>query len=396
MLTRGFRIGRLFGIDIRLDWSWALIFLLLTWNLVAVFARWHPDWSPVETALVAALASIIFFACVLLHELAHSAVATGFGMRVRGITLFLFGGVSNIEREPPTAKAELFIAIVGPLTSVVLGVIFLVLAGASVHGIDFSQSPRAIVGSLGPATTLLLWLGPMNVFVGLFNCIPAFPLDGGRVLRAILWLVTGSLRKATRAASFVGQLVAWAFVGLGVAMTFGLRIPFFGTGFIGGLWLAAIGWFLHGAALASYRGLVVREALEGIPVSRVMRTNVPFIEGSLPVSSLVHMLVTGPDRVLPVVRGEDLIGFAGLADVRRIDRDRWEATPVSSIATPLAEWTTFAPSDDLAAAFDRLVRRGVEQAPVMQDGRVVGMLFVQDVARWLEMQSDPGLRFSRA
>src|SRR5262249_12433427 len=207
------RIGRLFGIDLRVDWSWVFIFVLLTWNLVAVFSRWHPDWTPVEALVIAACASLLFFGCVLLHELAHSLVAMRYGVQVRSITLFLFGGVSNIEQEPPSAKAEFLIAIVGPITSIALGILALVLASLAMTT-SMTNAGDAIdaFARLGPVATLLAWLGPINVTIGIFNLIPGFPLDGGRVLRSIFWAASGDLRRSTRWASAVGQAIGWFFI----------------------------------------------------------------------------------------------------------------------------------------------------------------------------------------
>jgi Zn-dependent protease len=248
-----FRIGRLFGIDIRVDWSWVFIFLLMTWNLSSVFSQLHGDWPPAEPIGVALVASLLFFGCILAHEFAHSLVAMRFGLRVRSITLFLFGGVSNIEQEPTSAKAEFWTAVVGPLTSILLGVGFTVLAGVisavELRGVETVQTA---IAQLGPVPTLLAWLGPINLVIGIFNLIPAFPLDGGRVLRAIFWGVSGDLRIATLRASAIGQLIGWFFIVAGIAMTFGVKVPFFGEGVASGLWLAFVGWFVRsGAAHAS-------------------------------------------------------------------------------------------------------------------------------------------------
>jgi Zn-dependent protease len=209
----GFRIGKVFGIDIRIAWSWVFIFVLLTWNLSAVFSGWHPAWPILESTGIALTASLLFFGCILLHELAHSVVAMGFGVRVRSITLFLFGGVSNIEREPPSPKAEFLTAIVGPITSILLGFGFL-LAASLTTAVSLKDTGAALSGfaQLGPLETLLVWLGPINIIIGVFNMIPAFPLDGGRVLRSILWGLGGDLRLSTRRVSSIGQTFGWLFI----------------------------------------------------------------------------------------------------------------------------------------------------------------------------------------
>jgi Zn-dependent protease len=248
-----FRIGRLLGIDIRVDWGWVFIALLMTWNLTTVFSQWHATWPFPESVGVAALASLLFFGCVLLHELAHSAVAMRFGLRVRNITLFLLGGVSNIEHEPSSATAEFSMAVVGPLTSVAVGVFLVLLAGVMSPVAVRNLDVQATMARLGPLATLLAWLGPINIVIGVFNLIPAFPLDGGRVLRAILWGLSGDLRFATVAASAVGQMIGWFFILTGIAMTFGARIPLLGAGVGNGLWLAFVGWFIHSASSQAYR-----------------------------------------------------------------------------------------------------------------------------------------------
>lgn len=252
----GFHIGKWFGIDIEVDWSWVFIFVLMTLNLRSAFSVWHPDWPPAECFGVAAVASVLFFGCILLHELAHSLVARRFGLRVRSITLFLFGGVSNIEREPRSAGAEFLTAIVGPLTSIALGGVFIVIAAAiASHSVESANDVERVIARLGPGATLVAWLGPVNLGIGIFNLVPAFPLDGGRVLRSILWGASRDVRFATLASSAVGQAIAWLFIGAGIAMVFGVRLPVLGGGATNGLWLAFVGWFLHGAAAQAYRRL---------------------------------------------------------------------------------------------------------------------------------------------
>ena len=196
MNTQSTRVGRLFGIDLRIDWSWVFVFILLTWNLVAVFTMWHPEWTPAAPFWWPLAAAVLFFVCILLHELAHSLVAMAHGTRVRSITLFLFGGVSDIEREPSSPSAELLTAVVGPLASILLGLVFLLLAtGMTAASMSGATSAWDVFGRLGPMGTLLAWLGPVNLMIGVFNLVPAFPLDGGRILRAILWAVTRDFAK---------------------------------------------------------------------------------------------------------------------------------------------------------------------------------------------------------
>jgi Zn-dependent protease/CBS domain-containing protein len=389
---RGFRIGRAFGIELRADWSWVVIFVLLTWNLVAVFSQWHADWAPVGVFVVALCASLVFFGCILLHELAHSIVAKSYGVPVRSITLFLFGGVSNIEREPPSAKAELFTAIVGPLVSLALGLAFAGAVAVFTHippgggddGVDaFAQ--------LGPIGTLFAWLAPVNIVIGLFNLIPGFPLDGGRVLRAILWHHGQDLRSATITAAGVGRAIGWLFIGLGILMTFGTQVPVFGTGVAGGIWLALIGWFLHGAAMQATARLALDDALAGMTVDQLMRHHGPIAAPDMTIAQLVYEhLVQGDDRALPVLWDDGtLAGLVSFSDVRRVSTEQWGTTTVRAIMRRSDQLALAEPYEPLAKAFERLALRDVNQLPVVVDRRLVGMLRRHDVARWIELAWRP-------
>jgi len=270
-IRRGVRLGKLFDIEIEIDSSWFFVFALVTWNLWTGFSQWHPDWSVALDATTALAASLLFFASVLAHELAHSLVARRRGLPVHSITLFFFGGVSNLQREPESPATEFVMAIVGPLTSLFLGFLFLALGSTAAGGVQPAlDDPVNALAHLSPLSTLLLWLGQVNILVGLFNMVPAFPLDGGRVFRSLLWGATKDLPRATKWAVKLSHLIAWSFMIAGVAMIFGARVPFFGSGFIGGIWIAMIGWFLRGAAVSSSRQLVVSDPLDGVGISRVM------------------------------------------------------------------------------------------------------------------------------
>src|SRR5215216_1717826 len=194
---KGFHLGRLLGIDIHVDWSWLLIFALVSWSLSATFGQIHPAWSAEMRWGMAMLAALLFFVSVLAHELAHSLAALARGVPVHGITLFMFGGVSNIQREPSSPAEELVITIVGPLTSLFLGAVFLVI-GAGGYMVDGPINASSLLARLQPLNTILAWLGSVNIMVGFFNLIPAFPLDGGRIIRALIWAVVGNVRSATR------------------------------------------------------------------------------------------------------------------------------------------------------------------------------------------------------
>jgi Zn-dependent protease len=387
-MRSGFRLGRIAGIEVHIDWSLLIVFILISSSLAfGLFPAWHPDWSAGLSWAVALAAAVLFFSSVLTHELAHALVGRVQGVVVRRITLFVFGGIAQMTREPHSWRAELWIAIAGPVASLGLAVVCLLAALALGGDISVSaEDPRRVFAGLGVLPTLLLWLGHVNVILALFNLVPGFPLDGGRVLRAALWGLTGNLHKATRWASGAGQGVAWLLIGLGLSMMFGLRVPFFGTGPIAGLWLAFIGWFLNNAALVSYRQLLIREALEDVPVSRLMLTRFAAVAPDLPVSALVEEYVLRSEqRAFPVLEQERLIGMVCLHDVRTLNRAAWQATTVREIMTPLERVTWVTPRDDALEVLAILAQRDVNQLPVMEDGRLIGLVRREDILKWLSL-----------
>jgi Zn-dependent protease/CBS domain-containing protein len=398
MIGSGFRIGRLFGISIRVDWSWLFILVLITWNLTTIFGQVHPEWGASLNWGLALLAALLFFGSVLAHELAHSLVAKSQGLPVRNIVLFLFGGVSNIQREPGSPKDEFLMAIAGPATSLVLGVIMLLIGAGSLITAGQLGQPDMIMRNLSPINTILLWLGSVNLILAIFNLIPGFPLDGGRVLRSILWAITNNLRRATRLASFVGQAIAWIMIVAGISMAFGVRIPFFGTGLISGLWLAFIGWFLNSAAVQSYQQIEIQDILEGVPVSRLMRQNPPTVEPYCTISDLVHTHVMGTDdQAFPVMQQGHLVGIVTLDDIRRVPRTDWDSELVQEVMTPSQKLVTTAPNEDASQALEKLIQRDVRQLPVVvpssasSSPELLGLLRRRDIMRWLQLHSDhPG------
>jgi Zn-dependent protease/CBS domain-containing protein len=389
-MDKGFRVGKILGININIDWSWLFIVLLVTWNLATAFSQTHPNWGPGLRWGTAMAASLLFFASVLAHELAHSLMARAQGMSVRDITLFLFGGVSNIQRHPPSPSAEFLLTIVGPITSLVLGVIFIVLSGLSTAVLGTAISdPKQAVAQLGPLTTLLLWLGPVNILVGVFNLIPGFPLDGGRLVRSILWAITEDLRRATRWASRLGQAIAWAMIILGISMIFGLEVPFLGTGFVNGLWLAFIGWFLNSASARSYQQVVVQDILEGIPVERLMRSNPPTVSPACSITDLMFEHVLGTDsHAFPVMDDSRLVGLVTLDDMRQVSRDTWDTTTVREIMTPADQLVATNPEEDAAEALNKLRQCDVRQLPVLREGSLAGWVRRRDIIKWLQLEAE--------
>jgi len=393
-MGHGIRLGRLFGIAIHLDWSLLIIFGLIVVSLgVGSFPYLHPDWTPATVWLTALVAAVLFFASVLAHELSHALVGRGYGIRVPRITLFIFGGLAQMENEPGHWRGELWMALAGPVTSLLLGAGFISLANLLIGPDGFDPAhPRESLARLSPLATLLMWLGPINIVLGLFNLVPGFPLDGGRVLRAVMWGATGDLRRATRWASRAGQAFAWLLIAAGVALILGAQLPVLGRGPVNGLWLAFIGWFLNSAALSSYQQLMVREALHDVPVSRLMRADAATVGPELPLSELVeHRLLGGSQRAYPVVAGGRLLGLVAMADVQRIERRRWPQVTVGAVMVPAAELVTVRPDDDAFEAMLALSRNGVHQLPVVAGDGYRGLLRRQDLLIWLSLYGDPSL-----
>jgi Zn-dependent protease/CBS domain-containing protein len=388
----GFRVGSIAGIDIFVDWSLLIIFFLVTSSLGAgVFPAWHPDWVGGLIWITALAAAILFFVSILLHELSHALVGRAQGIDIRRITLFVFGGAAHLEREPHRWQAELLMAIVGPITSLVLGLLFIFLGSVSA-GKELQPNPSdplQTFSALGPLATVLLWLGPINILLGVFNLVPGFPLDGGRVLRAVLWGLTGDLYRATRWAAGLGQVVAWILIGCGFAMIFGIRVPFFGTGVVGGMWIALIGWFLNNAAIMSYRQLLIQRSMEHVPVSRIMLSQFNTVTPDMPISTLIEdYIMRSNQRAFPVVESGRLVGLVCLEDVRRVDPTQRATLPVRAIMTPAHELTTVAPEEASTEALQALSRREVNQLPVVKHGTVRGLIRREDILKWLSLHGE--------
>lgn len=272
----------------------------------------------------------------------------------------------------------------------VLGVFFLFVSQITGSGpVPFAAGGPGLPASLGPLSTMLLWLGSINILLGAFNLIPGFPLDGGRLLRALLWALGGNLRRATRWAAWVGEGIGWLFIAAGFVSLFGGTIPFLGTGLFSALWIMFIGWFLKSAAAQSYRQVVLQDVLRGVPVARLMRTHVATTPPTASVDTLVHDHILGTDeRAFPVVADDRLLGMICLDDVRRVPRVAWETTTVAQAMTPADKLVVVTPQEDAGAAVEALSRQQVNQLPVLQDGRLVGLLTQRDILRWLQLHGE--------
>lgn len=368
--VRLFTVG---GIDVGVHLSWLVIAGLVTWSLAtSFFPTAVPNGGAIQDWLLGAIAAILFFASVLAHELAHSFVAKARGLDVQSITLFIFGGVSNLSGEAKRPGAEFVIAIVGPITSfVIAGVAFLVASAVNDNpAVEATASYLALV----------------NGALGLFNLVPGFPLDGGRVLRSIVWSATNDLRRATQVASNVGQIVAWGL------MLWGFWRVFNGDLF-GGIWITAIGWFLQNAAAVSLQQTVLETRLRRLRVRDVIRPDSSAVPSSTSVADLIERYVLpGARRAVPVVDDDRVVGIVTLADISRVPLERRSATRVEEIMIGPERLVTAGPGTPLQDAIDALGRGDYEQLPVVDDGRLVGLLTRADVVREIQIREQLGLR----
>jgi Zn-dependent protease/CBS domain-containing protein len=364
-------LGRVLGIPVGLDYSWFLIFALLTWILATgYYPTEFRNWPPLLYWLTGAVTAIMLFVSVLLHELGHSVIALRYKIPVRNITLFIFGGVAQIGKEPPSAASEFFIAIAGPIVSLALAVLFSVMKPA--------------VAGVEPLWGLAKYLAYINFALVLFNLIPGFPLDGGRVFRAIVWAVGKNLRRATLTAANVGRLFGYLFILLGVWQVFSGNLG-------GGLWIAFIGWFLESAASVQVQQVVFQGALAGHRVFQAMSTGCASVPADLTLQQLVdeHILASGR-RCFLVNRGEDTLGLMTLHRIKEVARPDWASTTAAQVMLPLGELKRISPDTELWTALQLMDRNGVNQLPVMTDSKVVGMLSRDDVLSFLRTVQELG------
>ncbi len=366
-------LGRLFGVVIGLHYSWFIIALLITLSLVGHFGATDPSWSRETVWASAIVTALLFFASIVLHELSHALVARARGVSVRSITLFALGGVATMDNPSPTAKTEFLIAVAGPIASVAIGL------GCYGLAASLGWSPEADVS---PATAVLGWLGYINITLAVFNLIPGFPLDGGRILRAIIWSRTGDADRSTMSAARVGQAVAFGFILLGVMQFFA------GAGF-GGLWIAFIGWFLLQAAQASYAQVAVVADLRGVHVRDIMATDCETVGQDMRVQTLVdeHLLRTG-QRCFVVGGPGGVVGLITSHEIKSLPRDRWASAPLSEVMRPIDDLRTI-PPDALAIDALRLMgREDVNQLPVMSNGKFEGMVGRTHILQLLQARAE--------
>ena len=372
-MPSSFKIGKIAGIEIGVHWSWLFILVLITWSFAdGILEDAFPEWSQFQRWAVGVIVAGIFFASILLHELSHSLVAKSRGMPVKGITLFVFGGVSNLGREAESASEEFWIAIVGPLTSLGVGAFFAIIW-------------VVLQGPAPGVATVAGYLAFINAVIAAFNMLPGFPLDGGRVFRSIVWARNRNLLRATRIASNVGQFVAFALMAAGAAQ--------FLFGFVvGGLWMFLIGLFLRSASTSSYQQMILETALSGVSAAELARSDYRTVPPDITVAQLVdrHMLVGG-GRCYPVMAGEELLGLITLTDVRKLDREQWPTTTVFRVMTPFERLRTVSSGEDARQLLQLMSEADLNQVPVVEGRRLLGIVTRADILRLIQLRREVAL-----
>ncbi len=374
MLANTIRLGKVFGIEISIDLSWLVIVFLVGWSFFEQFGSRFADLEPTPLFLLTMAAVAVFFGSVLLHELSHSVVARRLGIPVEGITLFLFGGVTKTKLEASRPRDEFFIAVVGPLTSVAIaGILW------SIVNLTGDALGDPILYAAG-------YLGWLNLALGLFNLLPGFPLDGGRVLRSILWRVQGDVAVATRGAAKSGKAVAIVMIGFGLLSLF--------AGDFGGLWMAAIGWFLLQAATAADQDVLLHSVLRSVAAKDLMSPNLVTIDGDATIREAVDDYFLRYDHsAFPVVGATS--GLLHLRSVRQIPLDQWEVRQVWSVASSLDETCTVTPDAHMDDVIDQLRSQDQDRVLVVDEGQVVGIITPRDIARWVRRSQELGMPLAR-
>ncbi len=380
--VQGIRIGRILGIPIYLDFSWILVFILVTLSLWSQFTKEFTQWTPAEQWGVGILTSLLFFASVVFHELAHSAVAQRYKIKVLSITLFLFGGLARIGREPTSAMQEFNIAIAGPIASAFLAAFF--------YGVKLAFPGKQMIGALAEP------LYQSNGMLALFNLLPGFPLDGGRIFRAMVWGATKNFNRATRVAVASGKLIAYLMIGLGIYSIFvgdrgGAAAEYLGRW--GGIWLAFIGWFLLSAAQASMSQLTIRETLTGLCAEDVMSHEVPTVPGNLSLEEYSSEVLRTGRRIHIVTMDDRLVGLMNVAALNQVPRDEWSLNSVQAVMVPRDRILWASPEEPLQRLLERLMGADVNQMPVVrhsEDGaaHIIGMVTRDAILRVIQTRSE--------
>lgn len=372
MFGRGFRLFEIFGFAVKIDASWLILAVLVTWSLAGgYFPEIVKGLTPSAYLWMGVAGAAGLFASIVFHELSHSLVARRFGMPIKGITLFIFGGVAEMEEEPPTAKAEFLMAIAGPIASGVLALCFNIL-GLLGAGLAVPVPLLAVAG----------WLALINSMLAIFNLVPAFPLDGGRMLRAVLWHWKGDLHWATRLSANAGSLFGFVLIGFGL-------LNFISQNFIAGIWYALIGMFLRAAAASSYTQLQTQSMFRHEPVRRYMVRDPVTVPPDITVHRLVDDYVYRHHHELfPVVVDLELLGCVGIGQIKGVPRDDWDRARVRDVMAPVSSENTVDAGADAVAALKIMRRTGNSRLMVVENGRLVGLVTLKDLLHLIALKMD--------
>ncbi len=357
-------VGKIFGIPLAVDYSWFLIFALLTWTLATgYFPSEFKNWPTAQYWIVGGVTAILFFGSVLLHEIGHSLVALRYKLPVQRIVLYIFGGASEIGEELPGAWTEFWITLVGPAVNLALWAIFSIAN----HLLTGSSAIKAVVE----------YLATINLLLGLFNLIPGYPLDGGRILMAVIWGITHKKRLGVMAAATVGSIFAYILIFIGVALLFSGNI-------FNGVWLAFIGWFILNASGGEARRERLKTELAGHTVLEAMSRAYVSISADTPLQALVdEHILGGGRRSLLVKQGDTLVGLATMHVLQTIPKEEWPFTTVSTVMIPTQKMKQLSPQTGIWDAMEAMDKNGVNQMPVIVDGQVQGVLSREDVISFL-------------
>jgi Zn-dependent protease len=371
-LARRLELFDIWGIPIRIHVSWLLVFGLVAWSLAAgYFPHEYPGWAAGTYWAVGAITALIFFASILIHELGHCWVALRNRIPIRSITLFVFGGIAQIAREPGTPAVEARVAIAGPVTSFVLAGLF--------------GGTWLVVRDVPALAAPAIWLARINFMVAAFNLVPGFPLDGGRLFRALVWRVTGSLRRASRASSAVGQAVAFGFIGWGILTALDGNV-------IGGIWIALIGWFLQNAAASSYAETNLRELLRDVTVAQVMTRDCRRVERDVSLDRIVREDVLGAGRRCFVVTDAGrMVGLLTLHEIKGVPPAQRATATAGEVMTPVEKVTVVGPKADLLATLETMDDADVAQMPVVEAGELLGMIAREQVLHYIRVRAELGV-----
>jgi Zn-dependent protease/predicted transcriptional regulator len=376
MKWNGIQLFRIRGIAVIVDYTWFIMFILIVLTMTeSRFPVGEQTFTTAQYAAMGVCAAILFFLSILLHELAHSLVALKHGVQVTAIRLFFFGGLSQVASEPESGRHEFLISLAGPATSFILG-----------FGCAFLYAMMLVSGQIGPAAAVIWYIAVANILLGTFNLIPGFPLDGGRILRAVLWDRWSDLTRATKVVSQIGSSFALFLI------FFGILIFIVGQSFVSGVWLVFIGLFMKQSAAGSYQAVVIRESLSGVQIRQVMKQNAITVDWLLSVEELVRDYVYKYKFTsFPVFNRDELIGMASLDQIKATPKELWMFKQVRDIMAPIEQVAHLDPADDATEAYKRMVVEDVDGMPVIENGKLVGIVSRRDLLDLFKIKSDLGV-----